>query len=206
MDNIEFQDIDGGNNNLVNPTWGQTGTRFVRKMLPRYDDGISSVDANLPNPRNISNKIMGIGPFSYNSYELAAMKSAWGQLIAHDVALTLPHTPEERLDIRIPCCDAKWDALCTCNVSQAFKRTAYDNSSGTSSSNPRVQVNAQTGFIDASAVYGATVSRMVTLRTFSHGKLKYDPDNGVPMNTEGFVQFGPVMQQCRGSLVMSVEM
>lgn len=149
INGTEYRNYNGSNNNLNNPLWGAAGSAYIRYALPAsYADSISSpADVGRPNPRQVSNTIFGSGPFAYTSYSLASIKSAWGQLVAHDIAWTQPTTgaAAESYNIPIPCCDARWDSGCSCTKQQPFLRAAWDNNTGTSSSNPRLQLNFQTG-------------------------------------------------------------
>jgi hypothetical protein len=151
-----------------------------------YGNSISApAGADRPSPRNVSNAIFGSPPFSYSSFSLTSVKTAWGQFIAHDVAWSSPDSPVEHLDIPIPCCDPQFDAQCTCSRTQPFARVESDPATGTSAVNPRMQVNGQTAFIDASTVYGFSVDRGRLLRAPSGGKLLSDPVNGCPLNADG---------------------
>jgi hypothetical protein len=65
----------------------------------------------------------------------------------------------------------------------------YDPSTGTSTSNPRQQINAVTSYLDLSNVYGSTQEVADALRTFSGGQLKTSPGNMLPYdNTTYFTQ------------------
>lgn len=51
------RNIDGSNNNQLNPEWGKSYTNIKRKAPPRYQDGKSEPLRNLPNPRFLSESI-----------------------------------------------------------------------------------------------------------------------------------------------------
>jgi len=61
----------------------------------------------------------------------------------------------------------------------------YDSNTGNSVHNPRQPLNMQSGFLDASTVYGPNEDRLSYLRTFSGGLLHADPINGCPRNSMG---------------------
>jgi hypothetical protein len=63
-----------------------------------------------------------------------------------------------------------------------FVRTRAIPGTGTSASNPRRQVNDQTGWLDGSVIYGTSAERLAELRRFVGGELLYDDINGVPRN------------------------
>ena len=56
----------------------------------------------------------------------------------------------------------------------------FDPSTGTSTSNPRQQINAVTSYLDLSQVYGSTQAVADALRTHSGGLLKTSPGNMLP--------------------------
>jgi peroxidase len=56
-----------------------------------------------------------------------------------------------------------------------FTRTQY-----APGSSPRAQLNAQTGWLDASVVYGTSVASAARVRAFAGGLLMSDPVNGLP--------------------------
>ncbi len=70
------------------------------------------------------------------------------------------------------------------------KRNSFNPASGSGPSNPRQQMNLASGYLDGSFMYGNDNARSVQIRTFSEGKLKSDPENGVPRNSWGFPMAG----------------
>ncbi|MFO0871011.1 MAG: peroxidase family protein [Pirellulales bacterium] len=72
-------------------------------------------------------------------------------------------------------------------------RSIYDATTGTSSSNPRQQVNAITAFVDASQVYGSDAQRAAALRTLQGGHLKTSWRGLLLFNTTGLrIRLRPV--------------
>lgn len=61
-------------------------------------------------------------------------------------------------------------------------RNMIEAGTGTSPSNPRQPINSQTGWLDASVVYGASAARAALLRTFVAGLMHEDADAGLPVN------------------------
>lgn len=116
----------------------------------------------------------------YNAHKVSSLAAAWGQFIAHDLAMTFAHTPAEVMSFPVPACELH-DTLCHGNKTLNVSRNAYDPATGITT--PRVPLNDATGFLDASTVYGRFVGRDADLRTFAGGRLKADPVNGVPANT-----------------------
>ena len=82
---MEFRSIDGSGNNLADPGTNMAGTDFIRIGEAHYADGIS-VPLGGPNPRTISNLVVGEGDAVVaNTAGLSGMMYAWGQFIDHDL-------------------------------------------------------------------------------------------------------------------------
>ena len=163
--------IDGTRNNLTHPRWGAAGERLLRLAPPGYADSISApAGPRRPNPRTISNLICSQQGSIPNSQNLSDYLWAWGQFLDHELDLTGEADPIESLAIQVPSSDTVYAGRTI-----PFSRSVYDSESGTSSDNPREQVNQITSYIDASNVYGSSLDRAHSLRTFSSGKLKTSP-------------------------------
>src|SRR5260370_17061280 len=65
---------------------------------------------------------------------------------------------------------------------EGFTRSQFDPNTGTSTSNPRQQVNAVTSFLDLSQVYGSTHVAADALPTHSGAPLKTTPRSFLPLN------------------------
>ncbi len=98
---------------------------------------------------------------------------AFGQFIDHDLDLT-PTDPTQTLQILADPNDPSQMG------NQTFDRSVFDPTTGTSTSNPRQQINAVTSYLDLSKVYGSTQHVADALRTFSGGQLKTSPGNMLP--------------------------
>src|SRR5439155_8824317 len=61
-----------------------------------------------------------------------------------------------------------------------FTRSQFDPNTGTSTSDPRQQVNVVTSFLDLSQVYGSDVATADALRTHVGGQLKTSPGDMLP--------------------------
>mmetsp|Transcript_27553 Transcript_27553/g.47555 ORF Transcript_27553/g.47555 Transcript_27553/m.47555 type:complete len:125 (-) Transcript_27553:744-1118(-) len=75
---------------------GKAGGTFTRIFPPAYQDQ-TSAPRHGPSARRVSNVLMSQGPFAYNKARLSSMASAWGQLVAHDMAMTGTATRGERI-------------------------------------------------------------------------------------------------------------
>ena len=86
--------------------------------------------------------------------------------------------------------DDIFDPQSTGVVQMFFNRAINDPATGTSTDNPRQQLNKITGWIDASTVYGSDAERANALRTNNgSGKLKTSSGNFLPYNESGLPNF-----------------
>ena len=68
-----------------------------------------------------------------------------------------------------------------------FTRSNFDPNTGTSTSNPRQQVNSNTAFLDLSNVYGSDAATADALRSHAGGRLKTSPGDLLPyLSTDYF--------------------
>ena len=168
--------IDGTRNNLVHPRWGAAGEQLLRVAQPAYVDSISApASVRRRNPREISNLLCSQQGSTPNSRNLSDYVWAWGQFLDHELDLTGEADPKEPLNIQVPSSDSTYAGRTI-----PFSRSTYDPETGAVSGTPREQVNQITSYIDASNVYGSSVDRASSLRTFSGGKLKFSPGSDGP--------------------------
>ena len=178
----EDRTMDGLNNNLLNPGWGQAGSQLLRWGPARYDDGLSAMPSGMPNPRAISNAVAAQSGSTLNSRGLSDMWWQWGQFMDHDLDLTPPGVTEAA-HIPVPMGDPHLDPFNTGTQSIPFMRSQYDHSTGTI--NARQQPNVITSYIDGSNIYGSDTTRMNALRTGTNGMMKTSAGNLLPFNTMG---------------------
>ena len=141
-----------------------------------YGDLIGSpAGANRPNARDLSNAFGDQSGLMPDPDGRSDFVWAWGQFLDHDI--TLRRAGTESMPIMV------MDAADPLQPQIPFHRSDYDPSTGTSTSNPREQVNEITAYIDASMVYGSDTMRADALRTFIDGRLKMDAAGLLPRNT-----------------------
>jgi hypothetical protein len=192
MENLEernlmssgFRTIDGSGNNIANPTWGQAGTDLIRISPVAYADGISAPSTpNTLSPRQISNALNNQSDPMFSgadnlgvpqSKSLADFAYVWGQFIDHDMDLT-PAGSSQPFDIPADPTNPNEPMGV-----EPFTRSTFDPNTGTSTSNPRQQINADTSYLDLSQVYGSSQVVADALRTFQGGLLKTSPGNLLP--------------------------
>ncbi len=180
---MSVRSIDGFGNNDNKSDWGKAGTPLLRTADPEYPldvDGQGSGEniiapPDRPNPRDISNKIAAQGlERIFNDRWLSDMAWQWGQFIDHDMALT--PMGSEYGTAHIPVGDK--DPLGPDPI--PFFRSEFKSGTGTSTENPRQQINAVTAFLDGSHIYGSDIDTAADLRTLSGGKLKTSAGNMLP--------------------------
>jgi hypothetical protein len=154
-----------------------------------YADGISSprvgISSTLPSAREISNVVVAQSFSIPNPQGASDMLWQWGQLIDHDLDLTIPGNTEP-FDILIPFGDDPFDLGNTGSQIMRFTRSSFDPNTGVT--NPREQTNVITSFIDGSMVYGSDPIREAFLRDpVNPGKLKLEQigvqSDLLPLNT-----------------------
>lgn len=177
----EYRSIDGTGNNLLNPDWGAAFTQLLRNTTVSYGDGISTPGgADRPNPRLVSNLVLSQTEDIFNNRHLTQFLFQWGQFLDHDMDLTEEAHPIEFFNIPVPDGDPHLEV-----DEIMLLRSRFDPTTGTSTSNPRQQINQITSFIDGSNVYGSDAARAAALRTFVGGLLKTSDGGLLPYNTSG---------------------
>lgn len=185
--------FDGTGNNLAHPTWGAAGTDLLRKAAAAYADGISTVGGqNRPGARLISNTIADQGSDDIISDRfLSAMIYAWGQFLDHDFDLT-PTGGTDVMHIPVPAGDPYFDPNNTGTQTIDTSRSVFNPATGTSTSNPRQQVNIVTAWLDGSMIYGSNTATANALRSFFRGRMKTSPGNLLPFNNTTYLPNGPL--------------
>jgi hypothetical protein len=190
-----FRSFDGGGNNVLHPEWGESGTDLLRvEPTVHYADGISSpsnfttvsarvASNNLNNQSSVLFSFLDdLGPNNQSS--LSDYSYLWGQFIDHDMDLTLDNSGQAfniAADTRMfpnGMGGTQPDPM----GKEDFTRSKFDPNTGTSTANPRQQVNESTSYLDLSQVYGSTQFVADALRTGSGGHLKSSPGNLLPFN------------------------
>ena len=184
----EYRTINGLNNNLTNPTFGEAETELLRLAPNAYADGISTptggaINSSLPSAREISNAVSAQPSLTPNSLGASDWVWQWGQFLDHDLGLSGGAPVAEPFDISVPTGDSFFDPNSTGTATIGLNRTI---STGGSVGSPREQINEVTSFIDGSMVYGSDLARSEGLRDLSsNGLLRTSAGNLLPFNTTG---------------------
>jgi hypothetical protein len=178
-----FPPIGGIGNNQVYPDWGAAGTDLIRIAAAAYADGIGApAGADRPSARLISNTLSDQTDPSNPSQDLNTVNQqslsdyiyVFGQFLDHDLDLTTP-TSGQSFDIPP---GSPTDPMGT----ESFTRSEFDPTTGTSTDNPRQQINSVSSFLDGSQIYGSDPATADALRSHVGGHLLTGPGNLLPLN------------------------
>jgi len=164
----KFAAVDGTNHN-PNQKLNATNTGEVRLAPANFAPNTSNTPVDGPNPREISN-VLSSGPNADNHDPsgLSAWMYVWGQFIDHDLDRT-PQDSTHHIDIPIP----KDDPTYPNSDPISLTRFTTDSQSGTA-------VNAVTGWIDGSMIYGSDQASLDSVR-LSDGHLKTSQGSNLPI-------------------------
>ncbi len=177
---MEFRTIDGSGNNLDQPELNTPGTAFARLGPARYADGIS-VPVDGPNPRTISNLVVGEGEAATpNEQGLSGMMYAWGQFVDHDLTLGAGDRRVDRLPARIDIEVPPGDPVFPDGSVIPLTRVGTAVTSGTDAEHPAIAANIVTGWHDASMVYGSNAEVAAGLR-LPDGRLETSEGGNLPV-------------------------
>lgn len=175
-----YRTVTGVCNNVNNPYWGSSQTAFKRYLHADYEDGLSeprrksSCGGLLPSCRYISLSL-GSDPVYNRNYNNFFVN--FGQMIAHDVALSVPVSDTYSRPIGSCGCNDKYD-WDKCNIipispddpylhgqkCMAFPATAQAFKNQLCSLGVKASMNGNTHFADLSPIYGSTVATSEALR------------------------------------------
>ncbi|MCH9697404.1 MAG: peroxidase family protein [Gammaproteobacteria bacterium] len=188
----DFRSIDGSQNNLSDPDMGKAHSQLQRFISADYGDGIQTLSGqNRVSARLISNTVLTQAGSIPNPEGASDFIWQWGQFLDHDIDLTDGIDPPQVANIDVPAGDPWFDPNNSGSAVIAFNRSIYDLSTGTSTDNPRQQINEISSWIDASNVYGSDSARASALRTLDGtGRMKTSAGNLLPFNVDGFSNAG----------------
>eukprot|EP00956_Cyclotella_meneghiniana_P045242 scaffold360394_cov60-Cyclotella_meneghiniana.AAC.1 len=160
---------------------------LIRNEEAVYADGISSMDLERPNARDVSNAFAS-SLFKPNSFGATDMLWAFGQFINHDISETIAK-PGDLCNIPV----GKDDPL----IDDDIEFIPMNRSSAILDSiiGPGVaqQISMLSPFVDAESLYGNTKTRLKFIRSKNSddtGRLRTSGPNLLPKNTEGLSNRG----------------
>uniref|UniRef100_A0A182F4S5 Uncharacterized protein n=1 Tax=Anopheles albimanus TaxID=7167 RepID=A0A182F4S5_ANOAL len=178
----KFRSASGECNNFNHRHWGARGDPFIRLLQPDYADGrvkprTSLGSHALPAPDTVIAQLQRAIEEKHPHPHVTAMLPAWGQLLAYDLVQIL--SPNSRYR----CChnashevDPAKDEAAQCYVRlgdgcREYKRSIPSHEPTSCEFHYREQMNAASGFLDGSGLYGTTEKEIHALRTFLGGKV-----------------------------------
>lgn len=177
----KFRSPTGECNNILNRSWGARGDIFLRLLEPGYADSCtqprSSIGSHvLPAPDHIIEMLQASVDDKLIHPHITAMLPAWGQLLSYDMIQTI--SPQSN----VKCCKNDSTTRSTaeevdqCYVRtgdrcKEYKRSVPSHEFGSCEFEHRNQMNAASGYIDGSGLYGSTEKDMQSLRTYQYGKV-----------------------------------
>lgn len=181
-----YRTFDGTGNNSFHPDWGRAGSQLVRVAPAAYGDGVSTAaGANRPSARAISNAVVTETEEVLNDRTLSDFIYVFGQMVDHDLDLSISTSPAQPFNIPVPKGDPFFDPSGTGTQAIFMTRSKYDPATGTGVGNPRQQINEVTAWLDGSVIYGSSEARALALRTLEGGRLKMSAGELLPFNTMG---------------------
>jgi len=164
---FEVESLNGSNNNLAHPGWGEAGSHYLRLAPARYADGAGAMSSG-PNPRYLSNRIFNpSGQDLFSPRNISQWVWVWGQYVDHSIG----HAEEGSEKAAIPFSSSDpLESFSDTLGSIPFHRNAVAPGTGSGPGNPRQQVNMVPSYLDNSALYGSSPQRLEWMRI--------GPDNG----------------------------
>ncbi len=183
----DYRSFDGSKNNANSTGMGAASSEYL-DIIPTdttRDIG-GTTEANLANPRAISNEVMAQTENTENKKGLSDMFWLWGQFLDHDITLG-PDKKGDHANIAIPIGDRFFDPQATGTQTMGFERTEGT----TNEAGEKTYKNAITSYIDGSNIYGSSKDTADKLRSFEGGKL-ISSNNLLPENDKGHFLSGDV--------------
>ncbi|EYC33084.1 hypothetical protein Y032_0002g591 [Ancylostoma ceylanicum] len=189
--NAYFRTMDGTCNNLQNPLRGAAYRPYTRLLPTVYDNELSEPVASMfphlrPSPREITRRLTS-SHASVVSDDYNALIMQFGQFISHDMAKTTL-IPSAKCNVcqnitsrcmAVPI--AKDDPNLGFRKNTCVRVSRSSPICGSGNQKPRQQLNENTGYIDASPIYGSSVHDSEKFRQGKTGFLKLPAFNGMQM-------------------------
>ncbi len=179
----KYRTPDGSYNDLSDPDMGKAGTRFARNVpldhaFPEPMPGLME-----PNPRDISRKLMRRDTFK-PATSLNLLAAAWIQFQTHD---WFGHGRDHDKPLEVTLADDDdWFEKPMRVPSSKEDNTRCDDDAHM----PPTYINTESHWWDASGIYGSSLEKQKSVRSFTDGKLTVK-DGQLPLDPEtGFALTG----------------
>ncbi|PHS00381.1 MAG: peroxidase [Oceanobacter sp.] len=167
---------DGSCNNIENPAEGSVDRRFGRNVELDVAQGETGDMLLTPNPRDISNAIMGRDEFK-PAPTLNFIAAAWIQFMTHDWFSHGQGSTDDYIEFDLPANDP--DAPGTMSIRRTIPdptRTQAEDDAGL----PDAYLNENTHWWDGSQIYGSDLATSNSIREFQGGRLTVNADGSLP--------------------------
>ncbi|XP_046470600.1 uncharacterized protein [Neodiprion pinetum] len=166
----------GACNNVRHPAWGARGSPMLRLIGPAYADGISkprqSVGTHaLPLPFDV---VSSLRRDSAHHEGLASLAGVWAELLLRDIAETMNPKGIDCCGVNGPNhaeCYSTWSENGGSEVCRNYTRSLPTLTATSCKFETREQMNAVSGYLDGSDLYGNTDQDLHAIRTYSHGRV-----------------------------------
>ncbi|GMR35908.1 hypothetical protein PMAYCL1PPCAC_06103, partial [Pristionchus mayeri] len=187
--NLYFRTFDGTCNNLQNPLQGSAFRPYNRLIKPQYDNEVSEPISQLnphlrPNPREITKRLISSSE-TVLSNEFNALLMQFGQFTSHDMAKTTlvpsskcnvcQNITSRCMSVDVP----KFDDNRDFQTNKCIRVSRSSPICGSGNRLPRQQLNENSGYIDASPIYGSSVHDSKKFRNGNTGFLRLNQFNGM---------------------------
>lgn len=178
-----YRTPDGSYNDLSDPDMGMAGTRFARNVPLEHAFPEAMPGLMEPNPREISRKLMRRDTFK-PATSLNLLAAAWIQFQTHD---WFGHGRDHSKPLEVSVADDdNWFERPMRVPSSKTDNTRCDDDAGL----PPTYINTESHWWDASGIYGSSIEKQRSVRSFQDGKLTVK-DGQLPMDAEtGFALTG----------------
>ncbi|GMT14286.1 hypothetical protein PFISCL1PPCAC_5583 [Pristionchus fissidentatus] len=187
--NLYFRTFDGTCNNLENPLQGSAFRPYNRLIKPQYDNEVSEPISQLnphlrPNPREITKRLISSSEVVLSN-EFNALLMQFGQFTSHDMAKTTlvpsskcnvcQNITSRCMAVEVP----KFDDNRDFQSNKCIRVSRSSPICGSGNRLPRQQLNENSGYIDASPIYGSSVHDSKKFRNGNTGFLRLNQFNGM---------------------------
>jgi hypothetical protein len=179
----KYRTPDGSYNDLSDPDMGMAGTRFARNVPLKHAFPEPMPGLMEPNPREISRKLMRRDIFK-PATSLNLLAAAWIQFQTHD---WFGHGRDHSKPLEIPIADNDdWFEHPMRVPSSKPDHTRCDDDKDL----PPTYINTESHWWDASGIYGSSLEKQKSVRSFTDGKLTVK-DGQLPLDPKtGFALTG----------------
>jgi hypothetical protein len=163
--------VDGTWNDLKCPFMGATGRRFGRNV-PLLETVPDTANLFNPSPRTVSLELMTRQAFQPATI-LNLLAASWIQFMVHD--WFVHKKSSDTFEIPLSAGDP-WP-----DKPMKVPRTALDPAPA-GSTRPPTYANENSHWWDGSQIYGSDAATAARIRSGQHGKVRVDPDGGLPVD------------------------